>query len=130
MDDLLGIGSKANIKLYKEMINNRMECEDAGALNEHIGCKIDQDVEGRSVKLTQPVLIQSFQEKLELPGWDFIIPAPAGEELAGDDDSDPLPPVGQTKYRSGVGKLLHLSKWSRVGILIWTRELAKFMTNP
>jgi hypothetical protein len=33
-----------------------MECEDAGSLNEYIGCKIDQDIEGQSVKLTQSVL--------------------------------------------------------------------------
>ena len=32
VDDLLWIGSKANVKKYKEEINNRMECEDAGTL--------------------------------------------------------------------------------------------------
>jgi hypothetical protein len=71
-----------------------------------------------------------FPKEFELPGWNFTIPAPAGEELASDDDSDPLPPTGQTKYRSGVGKLMHFSRWSHVGILNRTRELAKFTTNP
>jgi hypothetical protein len=49
-----------------------MECEDAGSLNECIGCKVDRDVEGRKVKLTQPVLIQSFQDEFELPGRDQV----------------------------------------------------------
>jgi len=34
----------------------------------------------------------------------------------------------QTKYRSGVGKLLHIMRWSRPEIYNAVRELSRFMT--
>jgi hypothetical protein len=37
VDDLLRIGSKANVMRFKEEIKNRMECEDTGPMNEYIG---------------------------------------------------------------------------------------------
>jgi hypothetical protein len=100
--DLLGIGSTANVMRYKDEIKNWMECEDVGLLNEYIRCKVNQDVDGWSVKLTQPVLIRSFQDEFELRDFKFTIPVPPGEELASGDHSDPLPQTGQTKYQSGV----------------------------
>jgi Reverse transcriptase (RNA-dependent DNA polymerase) len=60
VDDILGIGSTANVMKYKDLIKNRMECEDGWSLNKYIECKVDQDVDGWKVKLTQPVLIHKF----------------------------------------------------------------------
>ena len=40
-----------------------------------------------------------------------------------------LSPEKQTKYRSGVGKLLYLTKWSRPEIANSVRELTRFMTR-
>jgi hypothetical protein len=47
-----------------------------------------------------------------------------------DEEDELLDSASQTKYRSGVGKLLHLAKWSRVDVLNRVRELSRFMTSP
>jgi hypothetical protein len=108
-----------------------MKCEDSGELVKYISCKLDKDMEGRTMKITQPVLVQSLTDEFELPVREYKIPAPAGEVLKPDDPGDELlDPGGQTKHRSGVGKLLHLAKWSRPDILNSVRELSKFMTIP
>ena len=41
----------------------------------------------------------------------------------------PLSPEKQTKYRSGVGKLLYSTKWSEPKIVNSVRELSQFMTR-
>jgi hypothetical protein len=131
VDDFLGAGQMKDIIDSKEAIKSQMECEDAGELLEYIGCKLDKDVERRTMKITQPVLLQSLKDEFELPDREYTIPAPAGEVLHPDDPGDELlDPSGQTKYRSGVGKLMHMAKWSRPDILNAVRELSKFMTIP
>jgi hypothetical protein len=106
------------------------DVDDVGELKEFVGVKIDYDKKNRKMKLTQPVLVQSFKDEFELPGGQPPeLPAPPGEILLGSKDKrDNLPPNTQTYYRSGVGKLLHLVKWSRPDILNSVRELSRFMT--
>jgi hypothetical protein len=95
----------------KEGNKSQMKCEDSGELVEYIGCKLDKDMEGRTMKITQPVLVQSLRDAFELPDREYTIPAPAGEVLRPDNPGDELlNPGGQTKYRSGIGKFLHLAK--------------------
>jgi Reverse transcriptase (RNA-dependent DNA polymerase) len=131
VDDFLGAGQKQDVIDSKEGIKSQMDCEDAGELVEYIGCKLDKDVAERTMKITQPVLLQSLIDEFELPARDYTIPAPAGEVLNPDDPGDEmLDPGGHSKYRSGVGKLLHLAKWSRPDILNAVRELSKFTANP
>jgi hypothetical protein len=63
-------------------------------------------------------LVQSLTDEFELPAREYTIPSPAGEVLSPDDPGDEsLNPGEQSKYRSGVGKLLHLAKWPRPDIL-------------
>jgi hypothetical protein len=45
-------------------MKSRFECDDLGELNEHVGCKID--IHKDSVKFTQPVLIQSYEDEFDL----------------------------------------------------------------
>jgi hypothetical protein len=45
-------------------MKSRFECDDMGELNEYVGCKIDRDED--SVKFTQPVLIQSYEDEFYL----------------------------------------------------------------
>jgi hypothetical protein len=107
-------------------LKSQMECKDSGDLVEYIGCKLDRDVEGRTTNITQPVLLQSLTDEFELPAREYRVPDPAGKVLSPDN------PMDELLYRSGVGKLLHLAKWSRSDILYSVRELSKskFMTTP
>jgi hypothetical protein len=104
--------------------------DEVGELKEYVGCKvvIDKKKE-RSVTLTQPILLQSFADKFELPEGVFSenCPAVAGDVLVRGEVNDQVSHVEQKKYRSGVGKLLHMMRWSRPETLNSVRELSHFM---
>jgi hypothetical protein len=131
VDDMLVCGSEKGVKIAKQQFKAQFEVDDVGELKEFVGCKIDYDRVGRMMKLTQPVLVQSFTDEFELPnGRPPDLPAPPGEILVGSTNpQNNLPGTQQTYYRSGVGKLLHLVKWSRPDILNSVRELSRFMTG-
>jgi hypothetical protein len=74
------------------------------------------------LKFTQPVLIQSFQDKFKLPTENYKTPAEPGEVLGPVLEGQELDQGGQSKYRSIVGKMLHLMRWSRPDIWNSTRE--------
>ena len=43
IDDCLIAGDGKGVKMAKEHIKGRFDCDDAGLLNEYVGCKIDWD---------------------------------------------------------------------------------------
>ena len=59
----------------------QMECDDTGIIQEYVGCKVHFDRANRTIKLTQPVLIQSFQDEFELPQKTFTSPAVPNKTL-------------------------------------------------
>ena len=80
------------------------------------------------MKLTQPVLLQSFEDEFELPeGKSLNTSAVPGEVLRSRTDTSLMSGEMQMKYRSGTGKLLHLMKWSRPDVLNSVSELSHFM---
>ena len=79
------------------------------------------------MKLTQPVLIQSFSDEFDLPTKDYNTPAEPKSVLRHSEDNEVLSAEKQTKYRSGVGKLMHLMRWSRPEIWNSVRELTVHM---
>ena len=129
VDDLLLCGNKADVLELKKQLFDTMECEDVGELNEYVGCKIERTED--AIKLTQPVLIQSFKDEFEVPksmsGVDT--PATAGQVLHRGTEDTNVDPAMQTKYRSGVGKLIHLMRWSRVEIANSVRELTRMFSG-
>ncbi len=110
----------------KEMLKKRFECDDNGELKEYVGCKVEL-IDG-GAKLTHPVLIQSLEDEFNIPPGGKIpnTPAPAGEILIPGEEEVMLNPKEQTTYRSGVGKLMYLARWTRPDILFAVRSLAKF----
>jgi hypothetical protein len=97
-------------------------------LNEYVGCKIDRNKD--SVKFTQPVLIQSYEDEFDLNKTRQVFtPADQGKVLMKCDKGTVLGGKEQTKYRSGVGKLLHMMRWSRPEIYNAVRELLRFVTT-
>ena len=114
--------------MAKKQLMNRFDYDKIGELTKYIGCKIDRG-EGW-MKLTQPVLLQSFEDEFDLlevktPNT----PAAPSEVLHSGTEMSMLNKMMQTKYRSGTGKLLHLMKWSRPNVLNSVRELSQFMTS-
>jgi hypothetical protein len=87
----------------KSDLKRHFTLDEQGEFVEYIGCKIERSLRDRWMKLTQPVLIQSFSDEFDLPREEPTLPAKAGEVLSCEDGAP-------TIYRSGVGKILHMMK--------------------
>jgi hypothetical protein len=89
-------------------MKKRFDCDEVGELAEYVGCKVDHNKEEGWIKLTQPVLMQSYVDEFDLPKGEVPrTPATPGSVLQKVDPKDWLSDELQSKYRSGVGKLLH-----------------------
>jgi hypothetical protein len=73
IDDNLTIGSKKAVEKAKKDLMERFDCKDCGDLEEYVGCKIEQTE--NFFKFTQPVLLQSYSDKFELPRGIYKTPA-------------------------------------------------------
>jgi hypothetical protein len=123
VDDCLVCGNKKGVLEAKKLLMERFDCDEIGKLTEYIRCKIDRG--DGFMKLTQPVLLQSFEDEFDLPEIPTpTTPATPGDVLRAGTESSMLNDEMQSKYRSGTGKLLHLMKWSRPDVLNSVRELS------
>ena len=71
------------------------------------------------MKLTQPVMVQSFQDEFELNahGKYPMTPSEPGKLLSKGENKVTVSKEEQKTYISGVGKMLHMIHWSRPDIL-------------
>jgi hypothetical protein len=114
----------------KKKMTGRLKCDDLGEMKEYVGCKIDYKRESQSCKFTQPVLLQSLNDEFELPNENPTTPAAADTVLQQAAGDATLTPKRQSTYRSGVGKMLHVMRWSRPDTLNATREVSRFLQRP
>ena len=132
IDDNLVMGTKEAVEEAKQQLMKEFECSDEGELKEYVGCKLDirRDSKGlSSIKFMQPVLIQSYSDEFDIPSGKFpITPGKPGTQLTKAKPELQLSPKEQTKYRSGVGKALHMMRWSRPETYNAVRDLARHMT--
>ena len=124
--DCICFGPKEHVLKAKQMMSEFFETDECGELKEYVGVKIDIDTENRSLKMTQPVMIQSFQDEFDLPGEKHPNPAKEGELLQKGKEGQFISKANQKLYRRGVGKLLHMMRYSRPDILNRVRELSRF----
>ena len=130
VDDCLVCGSKEGVKIAKAQLMEQFDCDEVGNMDEYVGCKIDRDWDDGSLRFIQPVLIQSFKDKFELPvSCPPNTPAAPGDHLVKGDEGSNMGPDLQFKYRSGVGKLMHMLRWSRPEILNAVHDLSKYMSG-
>jgi hypothetical protein len=130
VDDCLICGEKASVIHAKEEMKKQFDWDEVGELTEYVGCKVDHNKEEGWIKLTQPDLMQSYVDEFDLPEGEVPrTPATTGSVLQKVDPKDWLSDKLQSKYRSGVGKLLHMMKWTRPEILNAVRELSRFMAH-
>jgi hypothetical protein len=101
------------------------ECDDVGPMEEYVGNKIE--MREQRMKLTQPVLLQSFADEFGVKVSRENLPAKPGQILLKGDKKDVLGAEAQMKYRSGVGKLRYLTPWSRPDILNAVREVSRYL---
>jgi hypothetical protein len=128
IDDCLVVGQKEAVKKAKKKMTDRFDCDIIGNMNEYVGCKLDRNIEEGWIRFTQPVLLQSYTDEFNIPA-DVVpsIPAEDGQILVPCEPADGVKESVQAMYRSGVGKLLHMMRWSRPEMLNSVRELSRHM---
>ena len=94
-------------------------------LDEYVGCRITK-LRG-AIIFTQDVLLQSYEDEFDLPSRNYATPARPGNILTKGNIESALDSKMQTKYRSGVGKLIHMMQWSRPDIFSAVRNLTRHM---
>ena len=99
-------------------------------MKEYVGCKIDRNVEEGSMKFTLPVMLQRFKDEFETSKKRPRTPAEAGTVLAKCSESAKVNRKRHTYFRQGVGKLLHMTRWSRPEVQNSVRELARHGCTP
>eukprot|EP00804_Cyclotella_cryptica_P002709 CCRYP_009620-RA/>CCRYP_009620-RA protein AED:0.39 eAED:-0.09 QI:0/0/0/0.5/1/1/2/0/355 len=107
-------------------------CDDVGQLQDYVDCKLDINKKERSLKMTQPVLVQSLFDEFDdiMQGKTVLVPAQPGDILTKCKSSPKLDPAKHSRYRTGTGKLLYLTKHSRPDIANAVRELSRHCHDP
>ena len=126
IDDNLIMGSEKATKITNSRLMDRFEYTDEGELTEFVGSKIDRTDNG-GLKFTQPVLIQSFKDKFDLPTQMYNTPAKAGKILTKCKKSNALNDKDQMIYQAEVGKTMYLMQYSRAEIYNLVRDCACHM---
>jgi hypothetical protein len=74
-----------------------------------VGCKIGQNKKDKSLKISQPVIIRSFQDEFGVkPDFKLDTPASHGDTFVPGELDDQMNLEKQKVYCSGAGKLLYL----------------------
>jgi hypothetical protein len=83
-------------------------------MNEYVGCKIEQNQEEGWLKLMQPVLLQSLEDEFGVTkeGKAVMISAALNTVLKEHAELEQVSDEMKTQYHKGIGKFLHLMKWS------------------
>jgi hypothetical protein len=117
VDDLLScVVSSDDLIQSKKIVMKHFEFDEVGELAEYIGCKVEYERNEGKMVVTQPVLIQSFIDEFELGNEKYpVTPAVPNSILV--ESTVPLDKKKHYMYRKGVGKLIHLSKYTRPDVL-------------
>ena len=130
VDDCLVIGDEEKIKnLVDELKIHGFNLKVEEELVDYLSCRIIENEHNNSILMLQPHLISGLIEKFGLEVKDkkmFKTPGtPRFKVIRSTEDMDLIDEKMQSKYRSGVGMLLYLTKYSRPDICNVVRELSK-----
>ena len=132
VDDCLVVGKERDIDhLIVALKENGFNLKIENNLTDYLSCRVIEDVKLNQILILQPHLINNLQAKFgdevankrvyQTPG------TPRFKIVRPDDDADIIDPKLQSRYRSGVGMLLYLTKHSRPDLCNVVRELSKCM---
>lgn len=84
VNNLISCGNQGEVVKGRQSIKKLFDLDEVSELKEYVGCKIKYNKEEGWMKLTQPVLIQSFEDEFELlPSFEHKTPAAPGSVLTG-----------------------------------------------
>ena len=128
VDDCMSVGKRELVLDTKKGMTDWFNCDEVRELTEFVGCKLERSA--RQLRIMQPVLMQSFADEFNLPeGSAPTTPAEPGSVLMKARDDKAVDRTAQLMYRSGVGKLIHMMKWSRPDVLNAVRDLMWHMSK-
>ena len=134
VDDNVIVGTQKAVDAKKAAFAAQMECKMLGKCEEYLGCVIDVKIRSngmKTIKFTQPVQVQSLEDEFDLNGIRTpVTPGRCGSVLSKGNPEYILPSEEQTHYRRGVGKLAHMSRWSRPESQNPVRECARMLSCP
>ena len=114
----------------KRKLMERFDCDETGTLEEYVGCKLERKWDEWWLKFTQPVMLQSLIYELgSSPENVPVTLAIPGSVLVKGNTKDELTPNKKAAYKKGVGKLLHMMRWSHLDILNAIHELSRFISE-
>ena len=127
IDDTLVMGDKKAIDEFKKEITRYFNTKEEGAFEEYVGCKVlygDNELFLHQSDLIRKIE-KNFGDDLK-SGRNYTTPGTPGQGVVRPKEGEKLIDKDQqTKYRSGVGMLLFLVKYSRPDIANAVRELSK-----
>jgi hypothetical protein len=134
VDDCLIIGKNESIDcLIDELKKHEFNLKVEKNVNEYLSCCIEESKDEAKITMIQPhiltSLIRNFGEEIE-EKRKFLTPGtPRFKIQRSTINMDVLDPQPRRKYRSGVGMLLYLTKYSRPDISNIVQELSKCMNS-
>ena len=87
------------VKEAKKDISSLLECDELGQMDEYMGCKVERNMEEHYIKLTQPALLQSYEDEFNMDEHRLtpITPAEPGSVLS-KSESESLQHKDHKKY--------------------------------
>lgn len=126
VDDCMVCGSRDGVKNCIGDIKKRFNISEMGELKEFVGAKYNRN--GNTYSISQLGMVEDFVNLFDIDDEKHSTPAASGQVLTkGNNGSIFLNEHEQSVYRSGVGKLLYLTKLSRPDMSASVRELASYM---
>ena len=130
IDDLVCFGKKHLMDEAVSHMKLDFDCDDVGRFEEYVGCTLEMSEEKDCIIIRQPVLIQSFVDEFGVDeGKGPKTPAVPSSVLMKLEEEEEVHPEVREKYGTGVGKLLHLTRWSRPEIANSVRELTRHVSK-
>ena len=131
VDDILTVGDKNAINKFHDDIKNIFTVKKSGNLEDYLGCNIKFSNDGDEASMVQPHIVKKLKEKFHDLTKDIKVrdtPCAAGSIVVREFNDDiELNNDEQSLYRSGIGILLYLAKYTRPDIANGVREHSKNM---
>jgi Reverse transcriptase (RNA-dependent DNA polymerase) len=134
VDDALMIGDDEAITKTVKQLREKLSLKEVGELQEYVGCTILKSRKQNRLIMCQPDLLSKLEKTFKSAVEDmrvFKTPTIPGEIIIKTTDKDEIVDKSTHRmFRSGVGMLLYLIKYSRPDIGNAVREIAKVMDGP
>ena len=126
INDTLCVGDREAIEESKKELKEHFDTKEEGEMYEYVGCKVKREKQSELIMYQDNLIckiVNFFGEELRNTR-EYDLPAETGDRVSRVKEGL-ITQEEQTRYRSGVGMLLFLVKYSRPDITNAVRELSK-----